>query len=136
MKKIIRLTESDLTRLVQRVIKEQEVGRQNWGKGGTLIRLPKGSNNTNDSIRIQSDLRGDKYSVVISVQSNKKVRSEIKGNTIFKTVESMLGNEFQEEGDWAITSGIVDSNTYNKIVKLLSSLGVDEKNNTFVTQGR
>jgi hypothetical protein len=133
-KTLVNLSDKQLGDLAERMLTEQEVGGQNWGKGGTLIRLPKGSNNTNDAIRIQSDLRGDKYSVVISVQSNKKVRSEIKGDTIFKTVESMLGNKFQEEGDWAITSGIVDSNTYNKIVKLLSSLGVDQKNNTFVTQ--
>jgi hypothetical protein len=142
MYKNFNLTESEKEQILnqhkehgyKKSLNEQEIGGQNWGKGGTLIRLPKGSNNTNDAIRIQSDLRGDKYDVVISVQSNKKVRSEIKGNTIFKTVESMLGNKFQEKGDWTVVSGDVDSNTYNKIVKLLSSLGVDEKNNTFVTQ--
>lgn len=137
MAKIIRLTESDLVRLVNRVINEQNdlssKGFQKWGKGGYLMRLPKGSNNTNDAIRIAADLIGDKFNVIVAVQSNKKVRAEIKGNNVFKKIESILGNKFymSSNGEWENTSGVVDLNTLDKIVNLLSSLKVDEKNNIF-----
>lgn len=141
MYKNFNLTESEREQILnqhkehgyKKSLNEQAYTQQKWGKG-TLIRLPKGSNNTNDAIRIQSEPYGDKNDVIIGVQSNKKVRAEIKGINVFNTIESMLGHKFHDEGNWSLVSGLVDSNTYNKIVKLLSSLNVDEKNNTFTNQ--
>ena len=141
MYKNFNLTESEREQILnqhkehgyKKSLNEQAYTQQKWGKG-TLIRLPKGSNNTNDAIRIQSEPLGDKNDVIIGVQSNKKVRAEIKGINVFNTIESMLGHKFHDEGNWSLVSGLVDSNTYNKIVKLLSSLNVDEKNNTFTNQ--
>ena len=110
MKKVIRLTESDLTRLVKRVIKEQskqgadlkplvneqkspmDLGFKKWGDG-FIIRLPKSSSSPKtDSIRIQATPSGEDYDVIVAVQGNKRVRSEIKGIKTFNEIENLLGD--------------------------------------------
>ena len=106
-------------------------GFQKWGPG-YLMRLPKGSSNTNDAIRILVDNESNGYHVTVSVQSNKKVRSEIKGNNTFKTIESIIKYKFTEDGNWSSVSGTLDSNNLDKVINLLSSLKVDEKNNIFL----
>jgi hypothetical protein len=106
-------------------------GFQKWG-AGYLMRLPKGSSNTNDAIRILVDNESNGYHVTVSVQSNKKVRSEIKGNNTFKTIESIIKYKFTEDGNWSSVSGTLDSNNLDKVINLLSSLKVDEKNNIFL----
>jgi hypothetical protein len=141
MRKIVRLTESDLVRLVKRVINEQtneidltSLGFQKWGQG-FLLRLPQGSTQNNDAIRIEATPNNGQFSVIVAVQSNKKVRSEIKGNNIFKEIESIIGNEFSTDNkntSWENTSNIVSFDTLKNIVSKLKVLKVDNKNNQFV----
>ena len=127
MKKVIRLTESDLVRLVKRVVSEQNSAgarqvqphkgsiptknKPHTGLGdnsltslgfekwgdGYLLRIPKSSSPKNDVIRIQVDQIGDKYNITILVQGNKRTRSEINGVGIFKEIERLLNSSFRRQ---------------------------------------
>jgi hypothetical protein len=110
------------------------LGFQKWGQG-FLLRLPVGSTQNNDSIRIEATPSNENFSVVVAVQSNKKVRSEINGNNIFKDVQSKLGHEFSTDSknpNWENTSNIVSPDVLKYIVDKLKVLKVDNKNNMFI----
>jgi hypothetical protein len=137
----MKITLTELRTLIKNIINEEKIdlisfGFQKWGDG-FLMRLPKGTSASNDAIRITAEYSSTDESVfetTISVQSNKKVRSEIKGITTFKNIESILKSNFSisnADRNWENVSGTVDLNNLKKIITMLSSLKVDEKNNWF-----
>ena len=140
MKKIIRLNETDLTRIVRRVISEglatdlSKLGFEKWGKG-YILRLPKGSTPQNDIIRItaQHVTGPDKFLVSVMVNGNAKMRSEIKnGITVFRDVQSTFGAKLIRQDDkFESVSGEITGYELQKLVKKLSSLKYDPKNNIF-----
>ena len=138
MKKVIRLTERDLNRIVKRVISEQEevnplisLGFEKWSKG-YLLRLPKSSSPQNDVIRIQVDQQGNNYNITILVQGNKRTRSEIKGLKTFKNIERLLKSSFRRHDQiFDIIDGYGTIDTVKQIVNDLKSLNIDVKSNTF-----
>lgn len=142
MKKIIRLTESDLTRIVKRVISEQmeesinlpSLGFTKWDNKGHILRLPQGSTNQNDSIRITVKPMGeDNFLVGVVVNGNKKIRSEMtKGLKTFDNIESILKSPFKSiDNTFESTSGQINGDQTMKIVNMLKSLKIDQKNNMF-----
>jgi hypothetical protein len=136
MKKIIRLTESDLVRIVKKIINEQktpiDLGFEKWGKG-FLLRIPKESTPNKNVIRIQADPIGDNYNIMILVQGNKRIRSEIKGINVFKEIEEMIGSKFRRHDDiFDSVSGEESIEVLKNIVTKLKTLKIDEKNNWFV----
>lgn len=141
MKKIVRLTESDLVSIVKRVVSEQKevnsltsLGFEKWGDG-YLLRIPKSSSPKNDVIRIQVDQIGDKYNITILVQGNKRTRSEINGVGIFKEIERLLNSSFRRQDSiFDIIGGYGNIDTLKQIVNKLKSLNIDVKSNSF-TQG-
>jgi hypothetical protein len=143
MKKVVRLTESDLARIVKRVIQEQaqdpiKLGFVKWGDKGYIIRLPQGSTPQNDSIRIIAKPTGDdSFLVSIAVNGNKKIRGEMKGLTTFKNIESMFGKPFKDmDNKFVSVSGEINGGELAKLVNLLKSLKIDDKNNMFLNESR
>jgi hypothetical protein len=134
MKRIVILTESELVHLVNRVLNEQDTLGQKWGTG-KLIRLPMGSDNTNDYIRIEITPKRGKDDVIVAVKTTTKLRSEIKNNLdVFNQIEKLLGNKFfgsSTDPNWDVSSGLVDSQVTKNIVDMLKKLKVDSKNNMF-----
>ena len=142
MEKIVRLTETDLARIVKRVISEQlvdpiKLGFAKWGDKGFIIRLPQGSTPQNDSIRITAKPTGDdNFLVSVAVNGNKKIRSEMtKGLSTFKNVESMFGKPFKEmDNKFVAVSGEINGSQLGKLVNVLKSLKIDDKNNMFLNE--
>jgi len=135
MKKVIRLTESDLMRIVKRVISEQktpiDLGFEKWGNG-FLLWLPKNSVTNKNVIRIQADPLGDNYNIMVLVQGNKRTRSEIKGVGTFKEIEALLGSKFRRQDEiFDSVGGQGSIQTLKNIANKLNSLKIDEKNNWF-----
>ena len=129
-------------RIVKRVISEQNnlsnMGFVKWGENSQILRLPLGSTNKNDSIRIDVTPSGNIYEVMVYVQSNKKVRSEIKNETIkniFQKIETILNNKFtqsQKDPSWDVCSGKIDEKKITEIFNTLKDFKNDEKNNMFI----
>tara|TARA_R110000868_G_scaffold4895_2_gene30462 strand:- start:14218 stop:14631 length:414 start_codon:yes stop_codon:yes gene_type:complete len=135
MKRIVRLTESDLTRIVKRVIMEQktpiDLGFEKWGDG-FLLRIPKGSTPNKNVIRVQADPIGDNYNIMVLVQGNKRTRSEIKGINVFKEIEGIIGSKFRRQDNiFDIVGGQGSIGDLKNIVTKLKTLKVDEENNWF-----
>lgn len=80
MKKIVRLTESDLTRIVKRVISEQQSGQNKNDNNKTLETFLN---------KIDTTVRGDFYSYWVLDPNNPKKRS---GNVILTGRERMVFN--------------------------------------------
>lgn len=142
MKKIIRLNEIDLARIVRRVISEQmeesinlpSLGFTKWDNKGHILRLPQGSTNQNDSIRITVKPMGvDNFLVGVVVNGNKKIRSEMtKGLKTFDNIESILNSPFKSiDNTFESTSGQINGDQTMKIVNMLKALKIDQKNNMF-----
>lgn len=133
MEKIIKLTENDLARIVKRVIIEQIVtpqslGFSKWSDGGYILRLPKGSTEENDIIRITAEPSGrDKYYVSVMVNGNARMRSEIQnGLTVFRDVQNIFNKKLiRQDAKFESVSGEINGYELEKLVKKLSSLKYD-----------
>lgn len=139
MEKIVRLTESDLARIVRRVIIEQLVtpqslGFSKWSDGGYILRLPKGSTEENDMIRITAEQSGrDKYYVSVMVNGNARMRSEIQnGLTVFRDVQNIFNKKLiRQDAKFESVSGEIIGYDLEKLVKKLSSLKYNSSNHVF-----
>lgn len=107
------------------------LGFEKWGNG-FILRLPAGSKPSNNLIRVQADPIGNGYNIMVLVQGNKRTRSEIKGVSSFKEIETLLGSKFRRQDEvFDIVGGQGDIGKLGKIVTKLKSLKVDIKNNWF-----
>lgn len=110
-----------------------ELGFEKWGDG-FILRLPKNSTPNKNVIRIEADPIGGNYNIMVLVQGNKRVRSEIKGIETFKEIETLLGSKFRrQDNEFDVIGGEGGMSTLKNIVTKLKSLKIDETNNLFTT---
>jgi hypothetical protein len=129
MAKIIRLTESDLARIVRRVIMEQltdpiKLGFTESGNGGYSLKLLQGSGPEAINIKIINKINEDKFLVLVYVNVSEET---IKNLQTFTDVSLILKTPFKlnEKYKYVSSRGEINGVDLEKIVNLLKSLPSD-----------
>jgi len=116
MKKIVRLTESDLTRIVKRVIKEEENNNMMANKVENLIEKPKVEMKLED---IYSQLTDEEKEELKMTLDNLGIDETSSANEVHSKIENafsdnMMGGEMSEEED---------SDLRQKAAKIMHGIG-------------